>query len=315
MQLRISALLTVSAIILGACSDSQSPDITLGYVEAEWAYVAAPSPGWIVDGPPTEGSRITAGDLLFTLDSDSATYSVEEFQARLSQAQAQYRNLLSGAREPELKRLQASLAEAEAHLSLSKLEYARIVPLVEKGLEQQAKADQAETNLDVTRAAASAAREDIQVAQLAGRPDERAAAEAAINVAQASLADALYQLEERSVKARLEGRIAEVFYRTGEFVKQGDNVIALMRDDGLKVRFNVPQSDLPTLQIGSPVSIRADGTAQSIQGTVSYIADDAEFVPPVLYTRETRQKLVFLVEARIPAGGGLHPGLPVDVSW
>jgi HlyD family secretion protein len=315
MQLRINALLTASAMILAACSDSKPPEITLGYVEAEWAYVAAPSSGWIVNGPPSEGSRITAGDLLFTLDSDSAMHSADEFRARLSQAQAQYRNLLSGAREPELKRLQARQAEAEARLSFSKLEYARIVPLVEKGLEQQAKADQAETNLDIARAAASAAREDIEVAQLAGRPDERAAAEAAVNVAQASLDNALYELEERSIEARLEGRIAEVFYRTGEFVKQGDNVVALMRNDGLKVRFNVPQSDLPTLQIGSPVSVRADGAAQPIQGKVSYIADDAEFVPPVLYTRQTRQKLVFLVEARIPVGDGLHPGLPVEVSW
>lgn len=311
----IRVLLASAAAVLTACSDSDNTDPILGYVEAEWVYVAAPSSGWIVTGPPPEGSRFARGDLLFELDQDSAAHALEESQARLEQARAQSRNLLSGARDPELKRLQARLDEAEALLSYSRLEYERIARLVEKGLEQQANADRAETDLQVAKAAVAAARQDIEVAELAGRPEERSAAQAAADAARASMENARYQLRERSVEARLAGRVTEIFYRAGEFVKQGDNVIAVLPDDGLKVRFNVPQAALAQLQVGAPIEVHADGMAQAIRGTISYIADDAEFVPPVLYTRETRQKLVFLIEAQVPVAEGLHPGLPVEVSW
>jgi HlyD family secretion protein len=84
----------------------------------------------------------------------------------------------------------------------------------------------------------------------------------------------------------------------------------------VKVRFFVPESRLGTVRAGQKVSIACDGCPAPIAATVSYIAPQAEFTPPVIYSKESRAKLVFMVEARpAPADAvKLHPGQPVDVT-
>jgi HlyD family secretion protein len=61
--------------------------------------------------------------------------------------------------------------------------------------------------------------------------------------------------------------------------------------------------------------VRCDGCAAPIAARISFIAPQAEYTPPVIYSRENRAKLVFLVEARPDeADASLHPGLPVEVT-
>jgi HlyD family secretion protein len=67
------------------------------------------------------------------------------------------------------------------------------------------------------------------------------------------------------------------------------------------------------LRLNQPVEIACDGCPAPLTGNVSFISTQAEYTPPVLYSKESRAKLVFLVEAR-PTGGSLHPGQPVDVT-
>jgi HlyD family secretion protein len=64
--------------------------------------------------------------------------------------------------------------------------------------------------------------------------------------------------------------------------------------------------------VGNAVEVRCDGCPGPVAANISFISTQAEYTPPVLYGREARAKLVFLVEAR-PEGGNLHPGQPVDV--
>lgn len=69
------------------------------------------------------------------------------------------------------------------------------------------------------------------------------------------------------------------------------------------------------MRVGDDVFVSADGLAEPIRARIIYIATDAEFTPPVIYSKDTRGKLVFLIEARLPAGAGFHPGLPIEVRW
>jgi HlyD family secretion protein len=107
--------------------------------------------------------------------------------------------------------------------------------------------------------------------------------------------------------------VEEEFLDVGEYATAGAPVLAILPRDGLKVRFFVPQAELPGLALGHQVSVWADGLEQPVSAPISYIAPDAEFTPPVIYSKEARAKLVFLVEAELPAGTGLPPGLPVEV--
>jgi len=83
----------------------------------------------------------------------------------------------------------------------------------------------------------------------------------------------------------------------------------------VKVRIFVPQSALSLFPLGKPVTLRCDGCSKTLPAKVSYVATDAEFTPPIIYSNENRSKLVFMVEAS-PApedGLALHPGQPVEV--
>lgn len=305
----------LAAATLAACSGKPAEEPNIGYVEADWRYVAAPQSGWIVQQSVAEGDRIAAGDMLFRLDTTNEEAALAEADARVRQAGAEAQNIETGARAPEIRALQARLREAEARLSLLVADRDRILPLVQSGVVSRSRGDQIGADVLAAEAAVDAIRQDIAVARLSGRPAAREAAGAAAESVRAARESAAYRLSQRTVTAQLSGRVEEVLLQPGEYATQGQAVLAVLPDDGLKVRFFVPQADLPGIAVGQTVGIVADGLTAPVRATVSNIATDAEFTPPVIYARGTRDKLVFLVEADLEAGTSLRPGLPVEVTW
>ena len=299
--------------LLAGCSGDDKKH--LGYVEVEWVYVSAPQAGWVVEQTVETGTRVAAGDLLFRLEADEQEATLAQADAQLQQARAEAENLSTGARQPEIEAREARLAEARARLSRAERDLARILPLVEQGIEPASRGDQVKAEAEMARAAVKALEREVEVARLAARPGQREAAGAATAAAQAQRDIAAYRLSERSVSARKAGRIKEIFLREGEYATPGAPVVALLPDDGYKARFFVHQSELPALTVGGEVSISADGLSTPVSARITYIAAEAEFTPPVIYSKDTRGKLVFLVEAALPEGTGLHPGLPVEVRW
>ncbi|MEL7487970.1 MAG: HlyD family secretion protein, partial [Pseudomonadota bacterium] len=120
-------------------------------------------------------------------------------------------------------------------------------------------------------------------------------------------------LDQRTVTAMVAGQVDHVFHREGEFVPASAPVIALLPDSSLKARFFIPQSSLHAVSVGDRVNVAVDGAGQT-EATVSFIASEAEFTPPVIYSAGSREKLVFLVEARLDDSAALRPGLPADVT-
>lgn len=299
---------------LAGCTEPQAP-VHLGYIEADWTYVAAPASGRIIEQAVTEGDTVEQGDFLFRLDSTAEEAAVSEADARVNQAKAEADNLSTGARPAEIKRLEARLAEAKAQLDKATSERDRILPLVEQGFAPQSQKDAVEAAYDAAVAAVNAAEQDLKVAALPGREASREAASAAARSAEAAKAAAEYRLNERRTVAPVGGKVEEVFFRTGEFVTTGTPIIALLPAGGLKARFYVPETELAKIRVGEQVSLTADGLSAPVKATVSFISHEAEFAPPVIYARYSREKLVFMVEAKVPQDSGLHPGLPVEVNW
>jgi HlyD family secretion protein len=134
-----------------------------------------------------------------------------------------------------------------------------------------------------------------------------------VKAAEASLAEAEWRLAQRRIAARVPGTVEDTMRRTGEFVPAGSPVVSLLPPQNIIVRFFVPETAISQLRLGQAVTVACDGCPQDAKGEVSFIASDAEFTPPVIYSVENRDKLVFLVEARSSGLSALRPGLPVDV--
>jgi HlyD family secretion protein len=105
-------------------------------------------------------------------------------------------------------------------------------------------------------------------------------------------------------------------YREGEWVAAGSPVVRLLPPGNVKLRFFVPETAAGYLKPGRNVSIGCDGCGAGVPAVVSYVSNEPEFTPPIIYSNETRAKLVFLVEARpsVENAARLRPGQPVSVT-
>jgi HlyD family secretion protein len=301
-------------LVVGGCADPNNGALQ-GYAEGEYLRVASPLAGQLARLHVSRGATVRRGDPLFALEQDNEAAALRQAEGQLRQAEAQYRNLLTGKRPEEIDAIRAQLAQAEAGLRLSQSTLERQEELVRAKFVSQEAAETARSARDRDRARVSELKAQLAAASLAARPDEIKAARAASAAAREALAQAEWRLEQKSVRSPQDAEVADTLYVQGEWVPAGSPVIALLPPTNIKVRFFVPERILGSVKVGQRVSVRCDGCGDPISAPITYIAPQAEYTPPVIYSRENRAKLVFLAEARpSPAEAvRLHPGQPVEV--
>jgi HlyD family secretion protein len=303
------------ALVLAACNRGGDEPLQ-GYAEGEYVRIAAPIAGQLARLNVVRGSAAKAGDPLFTLEQENETAARQEAEERVRHAQAQLANLQKGRRPEEIDAIRAQLAQGEAGLKLSAANLLRQEQLVRSNFVSKERADEARSARDRDRERIKELQAQLATARLAARPDEIRAAAADLEGARAALAQADWRLAQKSVRAPQDGIVTETIYVQGEWVPAGSPVISLLPPQNIKVRFFVPEKILGTIRIGQSVSLTCDGCKSQIKAPVSYIAPQAEYTPPVIYSKENRAKLVFMIEARpIPSEAVLlHPGQPVEVK-
>jgi HlyD family secretion protein len=139
-------------------------------------------------------------------------------------------------------------------------------------------------------------------------------AQSALREIEAKLNSSQTRLARRKVFSPASGTIQQVYYRPGEMVSAARPVLSLLPPGNMKIRFFVPEAELPKFAYGEMLRISCDGCADDIRARVSFIAKSAEFTPPVIYSLEERTKLVFLIEARTETPEKLRVGQPVSVA-
>jgi len=308
-----AALLCVALLALGACT--RHPEGVLpGYAEAELVHVSSPLGGTLAGLAVIRGQRVAAGADLFRLDADSEVLARNEAQARVEQAQAQTADLRKGRRPQELQAISQQLAQAQAALRASGAQLARSEQLVQQGFLPPGQLDDARAARDRDTARVRELDAQLQVARTAARPDEIAAADAQRRAAQQALEQERWREAQKQRRAPVAGTVFDLPFRPGEWVAAGNPVVVLLPEDSVKLRFFVPQALLAGVQVGQAVGVGCDGCPAGLQARVSYVSPQAEFTPPVIYSNDSRQKLVFMVEARPAPGSLLKPGQPIDVS-
>ena len=284
-----------------------------GWVEADSRFIGPEVAGRLIDTMPKQGTRVEAGDRLFSVESEVARAKVESARSALAQAEAR----LAAARAPrqrpqEIDVLTARESAARAALEASRLDYERARTLARKGTAATSVLDKARAAFDRDTALLEEIRRQIAVARLPARqPDLDAALEARAE-AQARLRTARLEAAKHTVTAPMAGTIQEVYYRPGEVVGAGSPVIALLPPEAIRLRFFVPEAELAHLALGDAVTVTCDGCTP-VTATIDFLADKAEFTPPVIYSLEERAKLVFRVEAVPRTPKALRVGLPVTI--
>ena len=275
--------------------------------------LGAPTAGWLESVPVQRGDRVEVGALLFALEAGRQRAMLGEAQAQLSRAQSQLADLRLGKRPEEIARIEANLAEAKAALTYAERDLERQARLARRDFAAEARFDLARSAEQEARARVSAMEADLATARLPGRDDQIAAAVAEVAMREAALARAHWELDQRTVRAPMAAIVDDRVRDSGEWVDAGGIVVSLLPPEKVKVRFFVPEPELGAIHVGQEVDLRCDGCAPGMTGTVRFIAPEAEYTPPVIYSVGSRGKLVFMVEAWPAAGITLNPGQPVDV--
>lgn len=304
-----------AALLAAACSDPPARSWQ-GYAEGEYLRLAAPYAGSLARLHVARGDEVAAGAPLFELEHAAEDAQLAEARARLAAAQARRANLATGLRSPQVDALRAQVAAARAARDLAARQLGQQQDLAGAGFVSGARIDEARAGLEGASARlADAAAQQRAAAQSLGREAERAAAEAEADAAQAAVAQAEWRLAQKSVHSPAAALVHDTYFAAGEWVPAGAPVLSLLPPGRLRLRFYVPQAALAALRPGGRVTATCDGCPAPIEATVSYVSPQAEYTPPVLYGKETRARLMFLVEARAApqAAAELKPGQPLDV--
>lgn len=174
---------------------------------------------------------------------------------------------------------QAAVAEAEASLINSKIVFERAKDLLNKKVGSQKAFDDAE---------------------------------AAMRTSQARINSARTRLDRRRVASPASGTVQEVYFRVGEMVQSGQPIVSILPPGNIRVRFFVPQSEVPRIKLGEIIQIKCDGCPADLTAKVNFISTEAEFTPPVIYSKEERARLVFRIEALPVQPDKLRVGQPVS---
>ncbi|MBZ0091555.1 MAG: HlyD family efflux transporter periplasmic adaptor subunit [Sulfuricellaceae bacterium] len=276
---------------LAACGQQPS-GVLQGYAEGEYVRVAAPIAGNLAELKVARGGQAQAGDALYVLEQENERAARLEAEERAKAAAEQ------------VDALQAQRRQAMSALALAEVSYRRTAQLTAQHFLAKQKLDEARTALEQSRAG------------LSGTEAQLASAQAGWQAAQAVLKQADWKLGQKSVAAPVAGLVQDTLYTQGEWVPAGSPVVVLLPPQNIMVRFYVPQGLIGRLKTGQAVSLSCDGCGAPIAARIDYLAPQAEYTPPVIYSKENRDKLMFLAEAR-PASADavkLHPGQPVDVA-
>jgi HlyD family secretion protein len=133
---------------------------------------------------------------------------------------------------------------------------------------------------------------------------------------QAQLIQSMWSLQQKTLYAPIGGRVFDTFYRIGENVPAHHPVLAILSPKNIQVLFYIPETLLHHIHLKQDITFSCDGCGGATHATIIYISPEAEYTPPVIYSKDTRDKLVYLVRAGMPenVANKFHPGQPIDVT-
>jgi HlyD family secretion protein len=300
---------------LAGCNRSD-PQRIQGYVEGEYVYVSSPLAGTLETLSVRRGERISHGVLLFALDALPERAARDEAERKLAINRANWEDAKKGKRPSEIESLEAQLKTATAAFALSEKLMARQESLLRTNATSTEDWERVRSAYDQDRQRVAQLTAELKTAQLGARSDQIAAAEAAVRASEAALTRAEWDLAQKRQNAPQGGIVFDTLYRPGEWVAAGRPVVALLPSENIKVRAFVPQTRIAAVKVGQAARVSVDGVAEPFTGNVSFISPQAEYTPPVIFSRESRAKLVFKIEIVFDPqiGADLHPGQPVDVN-
>lgn len=299
--------------LLGSCP--ADAHVIPGYVEGEYTHIASVEQAEIRSLEVKRGERVVSEQILARLETKDAEIALSEAEAALATAKAELEDLLLGKRPEEIDVIEATLRSARAEEEEAARVLKRVHGLHERAVASQAQLDEATTRHDMAVARVAELEANLAVAKLPARHSVIEAAQKKVEQAQTRVARARWHLDKRVIRAQQDGEVSDVIRRVGEMAGPTAPIVSVLPDGATKLTLYVPEAAFSSVQLGDELPVSCSGCPEGLAAEVTYISPSPEFTPPVIFSLETKDKLVYLVEARPTHGADrLKPGQIVDVE-
>ncbi len=328
MLLRGGAIPAVLSIlfVLGACSGPERVIGGSGTIEGTAVTVSSQVTGELLEVAVSEGDRVEEGELLARIDYEALSLQLEQAEAGRELADAQLRLLLEGARSEDIRQAEAALTQAEENLKRAREDYRRMQKLFESRSIPQKQLDDAEARLTIAQASYDAAMQGLRKLENLARPQEVRAARSRVVQADAGVRLLERQIADATVRAPVSGIVTHRLVERGELARQGQGLFVVTILDTVTLTVYVPEPDLGRIRVGQPARVFIDSYPERpFPGRVLFIAEEAEFTPKQIQTKEERVKTMYgvkvelenpdrILKAGMPADAELDPIEPPELS-
>ncbi|WP_298626704.1 HlyD family efflux transporter periplasmic adaptor subunit [uncultured Legionella sp.] len=306
-------LILIMILFINGCNFNGQEQIE-GYVEGENIYIASPFYGVLEHLAVHRGEHVSKGALLFSLNSNPQQMDINQAQAELAQAQSVLADLKKPKRIQEIEAIEAQIKQTDAQIVLAELRVSRYQKLVNRQASDKDSLDAALANLQQQQQLKSQYEANLALAKLGSRDDLIKAQQSQVDSLNAKIAIAQWELSQKTRYAPANGVIFDTYFRTGEYVAGQQPILSLLTPQNIRIEFFVPLEYLGKLKVGQKISFDCEGCEKNNPAVISYISPDAEFLPPLVYSRDNNNKLVFRIKAQIGNPLLFKPGQPVMVN-
>jgi len=287
-----------------------------GNIEVTDAEISFRIAGHVRERLVGEGARVARGAVVARLESGDLEHEVAMRQAEAANIRALLAEMTAGYRPEEVAQARAAHAQASAELSRAESDWHRQQALFEQGLVTARDAEAARTSWEVAQGRTREAKERLDMLGKGFRAEQVDQARARLQEAEEALALARTRLGYATLLAPMDGVVLDENVEPGEFVAAGTPVVTIGALDPVWLRAYIGETDLGRVKLGQSAQVVTDTYPGKVyRGTVTFIAQDAEFTPKNVQTEKERVKLVYRIKITLPnPDQELKPGMPADAE-
>lgn len=312
-----AAVIVVTVALVSWYLRKSTPMLIQGTVECTTYKASSKVPGRIDQMKITQGQRVEKGELLYTLSTPELDAKLQQAEALKSAAEALDQMAIAGARVQQIEAALGMWEKAQAGVELARKTFERVKNLYDQGVVPEQKFDEAQANYKAMEATAVAAKAQYDMAKDGARKEDKAAAAAKVRQAEGAVSEVESYIVDAMVYSPVTGEVSTIIAEQGELVGSGYPVVAILDMNDMWVSFNIKETLLPAIRVGTRMSGFVPALNSDVEFEVSYIAVQADFATwSATRTQGGFDIRTFAVKAKptTPAHN-MRPGMSVLVEW
>ena len=267
----VAVVLIVS--VVGFIVSRPKAIVIQGEAEATEYRVSGKIPGRIEEFRADEGQSVRKGDTLVLIDSPEIRSKIAEANAAKAAAVAQKNKAYNGAQQEQIAGAYEMWQKALVGEEVMRKSFERISELHEEKVVSDQKYDEVKAQYDAASATARAAKSQYDMAVKGARQEDKDAAVALVERANAAVELVNSYMDEIVLTAPADGIIAARYPKVGELVGQGSPIMTIQDLDDMWFTFNVREDRLEGMKSGDKLNLTVPALGNKhITATVYYIA-------------------------------------------